>query len=144
MNKKVSPLDERNLAVIGKISIFLYVLTIYFLIGDMIYREFWLHQKPGQFEDIAALTIANLILFVGLNLYYGGVSVGRFSFKKLLSAYIVAVVAGMTFASFKYNEFSLPFLLNMATRIVTITAVMFIAAGAFAYIGKRRIDRDIE
>ncbi len=144
MNKKVSPLDERNRAVIGKICIILYILTIYFLIGDMIYREFWLHQKPGQFEDIAALTIGNLIFFVGLVLYFGGVSVGRISIKKFLTVYFLFVTAGIVFALFKYHEFSLPFLLDIGIRIVTITAIMFIAAGTIAYIGKRRIDRDIE
>lgn len=144
MNKKVSPLDERNRAVIGKICIILYVFTLYFLIGDMLYREFWLHQKPGQFEDIAVLTTGNLILFVGLLLYYGGVSVGRISFTKLLVIYLLFVTAGMAFTAIKYHELSLSFLLEKGIRILTITAIMFIVAATIAYLGKRRIDRDIE
>ncbi len=145
MNKRMGfPMDERNRAIVGKICVILYALTIYFLFGDMLYRQFVLHQTPGQFEDIAALTTGNVLLFIALLLYYGGFSVGRFSFGKILTGYFIFVILGIAFTAFKYGVWSWSFILAKAVIVVSISAALFIAALTLAYLGRWKIERDMK
>ena len=46
---------------------------------------------------------------------------------------------GITSTGTPFNVF-----VEKGIRIITITAIMFIVAATIAYLGKRRIDRDIE
>ncbi|MBT4483905.1 MAG: hypothetical protein HOC71_09535 [Candidatus Latescibacteria bacterium] len=137
-------LDERNSAVIGKICTILYAFTIYFLIGDVLYREFALHQSPKQFHDIAALITGNVLVFITLLLYYGGVNVGKISFRYVVVGYVLFVSLGMAFTVFKYRLNNLSAILDKAVIVVTICSIMVIVAVTVAYIGRRRIDRQIE
>lgn len=143
-NKKGLLMDERNRAIVGKICIILYALTIYFLVGDILYRQFALHQTPAQFEDIAALTTGNVLLFVALLLYYGGVSVGRFSLRKILAGYVLFVILGTAFTALKYGVWTLDFILAKAVIVISISAAMFLVAISLAFLGKRRIERDMD
>jgi hypothetical protein len=137
-------MDERNRAIVGKICIILYALTIYFLFGDMLYRQFVLHQTPEQFEDIATLTTGNVLLFIALLLYYGGVSVGRFRLGRILAGYVLFVILGIAFTAFKYGVWTLDFLLAKAVIVISISAAIFIVALTLALLGRQRIERDLE
>ncbi|MFC1528567.1 hypothetical protein ACFL5B_01515 [Candidatus Latescibacterota bacterium] len=137
-------LDERNRAIIGRICTILYAFTIYFLIGDVLYREFALHQSPKQFHDIAALMTGNVLLFIALLLYYGGVNVGKISFRYIVVGYVLFVALGMAFTTFKYRLTNLSVILDKAVIVVTICSIMVIVAVTVAYFGRRRIDRKIE
>ena len=103
-----------------------------------------LHQAPDQFEDIAALVTGNVLLFVALLLYYGGISVGRFSLGKMLAGYILFVVVGIAFTAFKYGVWTFDFILTKAGIVVSISAALFLVAIILAVLGKRRIERDLE
>lgn len=144
MSKKGFRLDERNRAILGKICTILYVLTIYFLLGDMLYRQFALHQTPEQFEDIAALTTGNVLLFIALALFYSGVNVGKFSLGKIILGYLLFVVLGIAFTAFKYGVWTFDFILDKSVIVVTISAVLFITGVALASLGKWRIERDLK
>ena len=136
--------DERNRAIIGRICTILYVFTIYFLIGDVLYREFVLHQSPNQFHDIAALMTGNVLLFIALLLYYGGVNVGKISFRNVFVGYVLFVAIGITFTIFINRITNLSDILDKAVIVVTICSIMVIVAVTVAYLGRRRIDRKIE
>ncbi len=144
MNKQGLPFDERNRAVIAKICTILYVLTVYFLMGDILYRQFALHQTPDQFEDIAALTTGNVLLFIALALFWGGVNVGRFALGKILTGYILFVILGIAFTALKYGVWSLEFILAKAVIVVSISAALLTMGLTVAFWGKRRIERDSE
>ena len=143
MSKRLK-LDERNRAVIGRICTILYVFTIYFLVGDCLYRQFVLHQSPSQFHDITALMTGNVLLFIALLLYYGGVNVGRISFRNVVIGYILFVTLGIAFTTFKYRQTNLSTILDRAVIVITICSIMVIVALTLAYMGRRRIDREIE
>jgi len=144
MRKTGFPLDERNRAMIGKICTILYLITIYFLMGDMLYREFVLNQNPHQFEDIAALVTANVLGFIALMLYFGGVTVGKFSFRNIIAGYFVFLALGMTFTMIKYRDCLSSCFLDKTVIVFTICTLMTAAALVVAYPGKLRIDREIE
>lgn len=144
MSNKGFALDERNRAVIGKIATILYIFTIYFLVGDMLYRQFALGQTPGQYEDIAALVTFNIIAFIGLIFFFGGLSVGRVPLPKLAIGYIAFVILGMAFTAFKYRGQPLDFLAGKALIVITISAALFALVMIVAYIGNRKIERSME
>ncbi len=144
MNKKGFVLDERNRAILGRICTILYIITIYYLVGDMLYRQFALHQNPAQFEDIAALVTFNVLAFIGLMLYFGGVSVGRFSFMKLFGGYIGFLIIGIVFTTMKYWGRPVSFLVEKAVAVFTICTVLVVVAALIGYLGNRKIERDIE
>ncbi len=144
MSRKGIGLDERNRAIMGKICTILYTATIYFLVGDIFYRQIILHQTPEQFEDIAALMTANVLAFIGLMLYFGGVSIGRFSFTKLFAGYAAFLVLGIVFTTIKYWGHPASFLFDKAVIVFTICTIMVAVAALVGYLGKRRIERDIE
>jgi hypothetical protein len=144
MSKLGLPLDERNRAILGRICTILYLITIYSLLGDMLYRQLALHQNPSQFEDIAVILTANVLGFIALILYFGGVTVGKFSFGKIVAGYFIFLTLGMTFTMIKYRG-SLPSLLiDKAVTVFTICTIMAAAVVVIAWLGKRRIDREIE
>lgn len=144
MSNKGFALDERNRSVIGKIATILYFFTIYFLVGDMLYRQFVLHQSPQQFEDIAVLVTINVLSFIALVFFFGGVSVGKVSFSKLIVGYILFVIVGLGFTVFKYRRQPFDFLVDKAVIVVTISAALFALVTLVAYIGKQKIERSIE
>lgn len=144
MRKTGFPLDERNRAIIGRICTILYLITIYSLMGDMMYRQIVLHQNPRQFEDIAIIFTANVLGFIALILYFGGVTAGKFSFKNIIAGYFVFLALGMTFTMIKYRDCLSTCFLNSAVIVFTICTLMTAAVVVIAYMGKRRIDREIE
>jgi hypothetical protein len=144
MSKKNLFFDERNRAIMGKICIILYAFTIYFLLGDILYREFVLHQTPEQFEDIAALTTANILLFITLMFAMSGVSVPKFSLKKIVIGYIVFVILGILFTAFRYGIWTPEFILAKSVIVVSISAALFGIGLSAAMWGKDRIERDIK
>jgi hypothetical protein len=144
MRKTGFGLDERNRAVLGKICTILYIFTIYFLLGDILYRQLVLHQNTRQFEDIAVLMTGNVLIFIALMLYFGGVPVGRFSFRKLIAGYLAFLALGMTFTMIKYREHPDSFLFDKAVVVFTICTFMVAAAVMIGYLGNRRINREIE
>ncbi len=144
MSRNGFGLDERNRAILGRICTILYILTIYFLVGDILYRQIVLHQTPGQFEDIAALMTVNVFAFIGLMLFFGGVSIGRFSFTKLFAGYLGFLALGMGYIAVKYWGRPTEFLIDKAVTVFTICTIIVALASLVGYFGNRKIERDIE
>lgn len=140
----LSRLDERNRSVLGKICTILYFITIYALVGDILYRQIVLHQNPGQFEDIAIIFTANVFGFISLMLFFGGVPVGRFSFKSILAGYAGFLALGLGYVAVKYRSRLSECFLDKAVIVFSICTLITAAALLVAWIGKRRIDRTIE
>ena len=144
MSRNGFGLDERNRAILGRICTILYIVTIYFLVGDIFYRQIVLHQTPEQFEDIAALMTVNVFAFIGLMLYFGGVSIGRFSFTKLFAGYLAFLALGMGYIAVKYWGRPASFLIDKAVIVFTICTIIVAVASLVGYLGSRKIEKNME
>jgi hypothetical protein len=149
MSKKMSKVklpfkvDERNISIIKKVCSRLYFLTIYFIVGDILYRQFILHQKSEQYEDLSILLTANVLLFIASALYYGGVSIGKIRFKNVLTVYAILVAFSTAFTIFKYKLKTFGEIFDKFIIFVSIGAILIFIWLLFAYFGKRKVDKEI-
>ncbi len=142
-NKRLG-LDERSQTILGRICALLYLVTIYFLLGDVLYRQFVLHQTPEQFEDIAALLTGNVFVFIALLLYFGGVTFGRLSFGKLFVGYLAFLIIGLAVTTLKYWGQSTEFLLGKAVIVFSLCTLIAALTALVGFLGNRKIEQALE
>ena len=136
-------IDERNVSVTRKICTRLYLLTITVLWLDVCWRQFVMNQPLVEFLDLAALMTANVILFIGAILYYGGVTVPRIRASAIAVLYLVCVAIGTAFTVYKYHLKSPG---EIAWRILLVGAIAGLVVLLYvllAYIRTKRLDREI-
>jgi len=149
MKKPPFSMDERGKEVVRRVCSTMYLLTLMALIGTMFFRQFVLRQPVSQFEDIAIIVTANaLVLIVGV-LYLGGVVFQKFRLKHIITAYVTYVIVGFSFTFVKYRVLSTPPLslretFGMLSIVVIICGLITALFVLFAYLGKRRVDRELE
>ena len=149
-NKRPLNLDERDINIVHKICTTLYLITLYSLIGAQLYRQFVLHQAIEEHEDIAIIIAFNVIVFLGSLLYISGaVDPQKVKLRWIVAGYVGFVLLGFTFTIFKYTiflgqELSLRQVANYFFTVLKISGLLAIAWGLLAYLGSRRIERQIE
>jgi hypothetical protein len=149
MKKTPFNVDERGKEVVRRVCSTMYLLTLMALIGTMFFRQFVLRQPVSQFEDIAIIvTVNSLVLIVGV-LYLGGVVFQKFRLKHIITAYVTYVIVGFSFTFVKYRVLSTPPLslretFGMLSIVVIICGLITALFVLFAYLGKRRVDRELE
>jgi hypothetical protein len=142
--------DERDLNNLHKVCTILYIITIYSLMGVISYRQFVLHQPHEEWDDIAIIMTVNVIVFIGSLLYIGGsINPKKIKLRKLIAGYIGFVLFGLVFTIFKYTvllgqELSLVQVWDYFLTILKITGILAIVLGILAYLGSRRIEKQIE
>lgn len=141
-------LDERNLNVIQKVCSIMYFINILVLAFLLIHRQFVLHQSVKEFMDFANLLVFNAIVAIAAILYLGGISFPKFRLRTLLMIYIIFVTIGFLFTMFKYNillnqSLSVNESLEKLLIILVICALFMFIYGLFAYLGYRKIEKDI-
>lgn len=142
-------MDERNKLIAFRIMSIMYILTILALQGIVIYRQFWLKQQIGEFEDIAIIMTVNTLFLFSALLYYGAIPVSKMKVKLILVTYLVFIIIGSLFTYLKYNvflslELSLYQLFDKLIIIVSITGLMMVFFILFTFLGNRRIEKDLE
>ena len=148
--KKPFKLDERDLNIFRKICTTLYLLTIFALIGIVSFRQFVLHQPQQEWDDIAMLITINVIVVLGAVLYLtGAVNPKKMKRSYLIAWYVGFVVLGFAFTIFKYTvllgqRVGPAQVWDYLLTVITISGILVLAWGLLAYLGSRRIDKQIE
>lgn len=142
-------MDERNKLTAYKVISVMYVFTLIALQGSMLYRQFILGQPISKFEDIAIVVTINSLFLISALLFYGAIPIRKLKLKTILFGYSVFVVAGSLFTYAKYNIFQSPGLspaqlLDKLFIIFAITGLITFFFVLFSFLGKRKIDKEIE
>jgi hypothetical protein len=137
-------IDERNVTTTRKICTRLYLVTIGALWLDVFWRQFVLRQPLSEFGDLAALMTANVILFIGAILYYGGVTLPRIRASVVAIFYFVCVAIGTAFTAYQYQLSSIGEILGRLVLVAAIAGFVVVLYIVVAYLGARKTDREIE
>jgi hypothetical protein len=149
MNKRPFNFDERETNTFRSVCTLLYLITIFSLMIIQLYRQFVLNQPQEAWNDIAMLLTVNILALLGLTLYLTGVvNPRRFKLRNILIGYALFVLVGFLFTIFKYavllgQEINLAQVWSSLTTVVIISGVMVFVLGLLAYLGNRRIDKQI-
>jgi len=141
-------IDERNLRVMQKVCTVMYYLNILILAFILFHRQFVLHQSTNEFTDIANLLVFNVIVAVAAILYLGGITFPRIRLRTMSLIYLAFVTIGFLFTLFKYNmllkqSLSVNQVFEKLLIILVICAGFIFVYGLFAYLGYRKIEKDI-
>jgi hypothetical protein len=150
MGKRPLNLDERDLDIFRKVCSVMYIITIYALMGVLVYRQFVLHQPTEEWDDIANITVFNVIVCIGSLLYLGG----NINPRKIKPGYIIAgyagfVLIGLAFTIFKYTvllgqELDPTQIVDYFFIVLKISGILAIGWGLLAHFGSKRIEKQIE
>ena len=150
MSNTLFNVDEREADTFRRICTVMYIFTIYSLIGILTYRQFILHQPHQAWDDIAILVTINILVFLGSVLFLtGAVNLKKIKIGYIFGGYIGFVIIGLAFTIFKYSvllgqEISIVQIWDYFRTIVIISSVLMLILGILAYLGSRRIDKQIE
>ncbi|MEN8248822.1 MAG: hypothetical protein ABFS32_07810 [Bacteroidota bacterium] len=152
MKTKIKPpfnMDERNKLVAYKVIAVMYFLTIISIQGIVIYRQFILGQSIYDFEDIAIIMTVNSLFLVSALLYFGAVPIRKIRISSILMIYAGIVILGSLFTYAKYNIFmdenlSFAQLMDKLYIIMAVTGIIVFFFTVFSYLGKRKLDKEIE
>lgn len=150
MAKKSFKLDERNLNIFRKVCTTLYLVTIYTLIGIVSYRQFILHQPNEEWNDIAILLTFNILAALGAYLYSTGVvDFRKFKLHHVLIGFVSFVLIGFVFTIMKYavilgQDLSWGDVWSSFWIVVRISGILALGLGFLAYLGNRRIEKQLD
>lgn len=141
-------IDERNLSVMQKVCTVMYYLNVLILAFILFHRQFILHQSTEEFTDIANLLVFNVIVAGAAILYLGGITFPKIRIRTMFLIYLVFVTIGFLFTLFKYNmllkqPLSVNEVIEKLLIILVICAGFIFVYGLFAYLGYRKIEKDI-
>jgi hypothetical protein len=149
MHKLSFNFDERATNTFRSVCTLLYLLTIFSLSIIQLYRQFVLNQPQEAWNDIAMLLTVNILALLGLTLYLTGViNPRRIKLRYFLVGYALFVLVGLLFTIFKYavllgQEINLSQIWSYLSTVVIISGIIVLALGLLAYLGNRRIDKQI-
>jgi hypothetical protein len=149
MNKRPFNFDERETNTFRIVCTLMYLLTIFSLIIIQLYRQFVLNQPQEAWNDIAMLLTVNILGLLGLTLYLiGGINLRRIKLRYFLVGYALFVLVGFLFTIFKYavllgQDINLAQVWSYLSTVVIISGILVLALGLLAYLGNRRIDKQI-
>ena len=142
-------MDERNKQVACNVISKMYFLTIISMVGIVIYRQFYLGQDISEFEDVAIIMTVNTLFLISSLLYFGAIPIRKLKIKSILLIYFVFIVLGSLFTYAKYNIFksqglSFEQLFDKLIIIFIIIGLMMGFFVLFSFLGKRKIDKELE
>lgn len=136
--------DERTVAIVQKACTVLYLLTLVALGIALAVRQFVLGLPTDGYDDLAMIFTANVLVFIGVVLYSGGVVVPRIRPVWLAALYAAGVVLGTAFTALKYQTASFTGILDHLRVVASILGIMTAAYAVLAYAGNRRTERRID
>jgi len=142
-------IDERSKLVAYRVIAVMYFLTIFAMVGVIIYRQFSLGQDISDYEDFAVILTINSIFLITALLYFGAIPLQKIKIKSILLFYALIVIFGTIFTYLKYNVFQSPGLtarelFEKLIIIFAISGIIVIFWLVFSYLGKRKMDRELE
>jgi len=149
MDKRPFNFDERETRTFRSVCTLMYLLTIFSLTIIQLYRQFVLRQPQEAWNDIAMLLTANILVLLGLTLYLTGVvNPRKIKLHYFLVGYALFVLIGFLFTIFKYTvllgqEITLAQVWSYLSTVVIISGILVLALVLLAYLGNRRIDKQI-
>lgn len=149
MNKKFFSFDEREANTFRSLCTIMYLITIFSLVVIQLYRQFVLHQPQEDWNDIAMLLSANILVLLGLTLYLtGAINPRKIKLRHLLGGYALFVLVGFLFTIFKYTvllgqDLDMAQVWDSLSTVVIISGILAFALGLLAYLGNRRINQQI-
>ena len=150
MHKPPFNLDEREMNDFRNICTIMYIITLFALMSIQLYRQFVLYQPQQEWNDIAMLMTINVIVLLGAVLYLtGAVNPKKIRRSYLIAGYVGFVLLGFAFTVFKYTvilgqQIGLVQVWDYLLTVILISGVLAFALGILAYLGSRRIDKQIE
>jgi heme/copper-type cytochrome/quinol oxidase subunit 3 len=150
MHKLPFNLDEREMNDFRNICTIMYIITLFALMSIQLYRQFVLYQPQQEWNDIAMLMTINVIVLLGAVLYLtGAVNPKKIRRSYLIAGYVGFVLLGFAFTVFKYTvilgqQIGLVQVWDYLLTVILISGVLAFALGILAYLGSRRIDKQIE
>jgi len=141
-------IDERSLSTMQKVCTVIYYLNLLILVFILFHRQFVLHQSTREFTDIANLLVFNVIVAVAAILYLGGITFPKMRLRTLFFIYLGFVTVGFLFTLFKYNillkqSLSVNQIIEKLLIILVLCAGFIFVYGLFAYLGYRKIEKEI-
>lgn len=143
MNKPSFRSDERTISLVRKICTRFYFVTMVALCCILLYRQLILGEPIDELHDLAVLFTANIILWIGAALYYGGLTIGRVGALPVILIYLVLVAAGTIFTTLKYGSTTFGEIAVHFVTVATVSAGLVGIWAALAYLGQRRMDREL-
>ena len=149
MAKKPFNFDEREVFSFLKICTVMYLFTIFALMVIQSYRQFVLHQPQEAWNDIALLMTLNILVLLGAVLYLTGViNPQKIKLRYLLAGYALFVLIGLLFTIFKYTillgqTIGPAQVWDYLSTVIIISGLIVLALAVLAYLGNRRIDKQI-
>ena len=149
MTKTTFNVDERTRNIVYRICTLLYYVTMLSMIGIMFYRQFVFNQPLEEFQDIANILTANVIILLCAVFYFSGITFSKFKPKSIVLTFLVFVTIGFLFTLFKYKvlteePLSMSGIFGKLHIIVIICGILTALWTFFAYLGKRRMDKNLE
>jgi len=150
MRKNLFNIDEREKITFYKICTTMYILTIYALMGILVYREFVLQQPHQLWDDFAILMTSNVIVLLGAVLYLtGAINPAKIKLRYIVAGFVGFVLLGFGFTVFKYAvieglDVNLAFAFDKMKTVITISGIIALGLGLLAYLGNIRLEKQIE
>lgn len=149
MKKTRFKVDERGKEVVRRVCSVMYGLTLVALIGTLLFRQFVLNQPVSQFEDIAIIVTANVLVLIVAVLFLGGIIFQKIRIRYVMAGYLLYVVVGFSFTFVKYRVLATPPLSMSETfgklsTVIVICGLITALFVLFAYVGRRRVERELE
>lgn len=143
MNNPSFRSDERTASLVHKICTRFYFFTMVALFCILLYRQLILDQPIDELHDLAMLITANIILWIGAALYYGGISIARVRALPVILIYLVLVVVGTVFTAWKYGSTTFGEIAGHFVTVAIVSAGLVGIWAILAYAGQKRMDREL-
>jgi hypothetical protein len=141
---KNKPIDEREKNILRTVATRMYLMTLVALWADMIYRTFALGQSSEDFEDIAVILTANVLVLLAAFFWNAGLNLKRAKFKHLASGYLLMFALGTVFILLKYGTRNLDLILDKLGITAAILAIMAAGYALLAHFGAKKAEKDLE
>ena len=128
--------DERIKAVINRAAAGGFSIVYCFLLIDLLYRQFYLKQAPGDYWDIFMILLASSAYFVITAYSSGGLMPGMvgLQFKIIIPSVIVGVLAASYFMG---RITSVHDLAEMMLSLIVLVPALFLVAFFYYYLNRR-------
>lgn len=142
-------MDERSRQIAQRTMSVMYITTIVSLQLMILYRQLILKQPTEEFEDMAILaTVNSLFLVTGL-LFFGAIPIQKIKIKAILFFYFLILILGSLFTWVKYQIIADVPLSNSAiiekiSIVASITGIIVLFWVLFSWLGKRKMDKELE
>jgi len=150
MSKRYFIFDEREVTTFLKLCTILYIITLFSLMIMQLYRQFVLEQPQREWNDIAMVITVNVLVILGSVLYLtGSVNPKKIKLRYILAGYGGFVLIGFLFTIFKYTvllgeDLTLKQVADYFWTVLVISGILVLVWGLLAYLGSRRIEKQIE